>query len=211
MANTIYYAPTGLTGGSSGKLDYIDVTNINDGDIAHVAVSGLTYMYRMNVYSGASSNSPFVILPVTGTVANKRWIRQQVHIWFGRDYLVTTISSASNIDQVLLSIQVPEDGGYFASSIVMGMGTGTNSTAASHIKKGNSGSNYGTATSIQLTASTSSVASSYLAAAGNAYISCSANDIIYLGARVEADSGTRYVYGDDIIKKSSSLVVVRLI
>jgi hypothetical protein len=73
--NTIIYSPTTLIGGAATALDYIDGTDLVDGDFAHVAIDGVIYVYKLNASSGAAEASPWVIAPDTNA-GNKRWILQ---------------------------------------------------------------------------------------------------------------------------------------
>ena len=71
------YGGTCITGGTTGCLDAIVGTNLSDGDVAFIVVSGLVYFYQLDADSGLAESSPGVISPNTGADA-KRWILQDV-------------------------------------------------------------------------------------------------------------------------------------
>lgn len=72
---------TCLTGGTTGCLDAIDITNdsIDDGDAGYVKTSSFVYLYHYNSTSGAAESSPDAIAPDNDGGApyagNGRWIR----------------------------------------------------------------------------------------------------------------------------------------
>jgi len=84
MANKLYWSKTALTGGAATALDYIDGDDdgntdhhaLTDGDVAHVLVGGILYVYRLDATSGAAESSPTIIAPDTNA-GNKRWILQE--------------------------------------------------------------------------------------------------------------------------------------
>lgn len=79
------YGATGLTGGTSGKLDAIDVTldAVDNADVATVYTNGVVYFYYFNASSGAAESSPDTIKPdLDSGVAysgDGRWILQGVY------------------------------------------------------------------------------------------------------------------------------------
>jgi len=73
----IYWSKTLLTGGTAPALDSIDGTDLQDGEVAHVWISGALYIYLLDVDSAAAEASPTIISPDTNA-GNKRWILQGV-------------------------------------------------------------------------------------------------------------------------------------
>lgn len=71
----IYWSKTALTGGAATALDSIDGTGLQDGEIAHVFISDILYVYRLDVDSAAAEASPSIIAPDTNA-GDKRWILQ---------------------------------------------------------------------------------------------------------------------------------------
>ena len=75
-----FFNRTSLTGGGTGALDALDVTNdaIDNGDKALVCSTGDCYLYNFNSSSGATESSPDVIKPDNdsgvGYTGNGRWI-----------------------------------------------------------------------------------------------------------------------------------------
>lgn len=76
MANKLYLSRTVLTGGTAYALDYLDGSDLSDGDIALVMVGGILYVYRLNASSAAAEASPAVIAPDTNA-GDKRWILEE--------------------------------------------------------------------------------------------------------------------------------------
>ena len=72
MANKIWWDIAALTGGDATALDYLDGSLLTDGDVVHVFISGVLYVYRLNGSSSASENSPWIITPNTNP-GTKRW------------------------------------------------------------------------------------------------------------------------------------------
>lgn len=71
----IYWSPTSLIGGGAGALDALDGANLSDGDIAHVMVNGVLYIYLLDADSAATEVSPLIIEP-DDNPGDKRWILQ---------------------------------------------------------------------------------------------------------------------------------------
>jgi len=71
----IFWSKTGLTGGEATKLDSIDGADLQDGEIAHVFISDILYVYRLDEDSAAAEASPSIIAPDTNA-GDKRWILQ---------------------------------------------------------------------------------------------------------------------------------------
>ncbi len=71
----IFWSKTALTGGAAGALDSIDGTALQDGEVAHVFISDILYVYRLDVDSAAAESSPNIIAPDTNP-GDKRWILQ---------------------------------------------------------------------------------------------------------------------------------------
>jgi len=80
----IYWSKTSLTGGGANALDSIDGAALQDGEVAHVYVSNILYIYRLDEDSGAAASSPTIIAPVTNAGA-KRWILQKYYLVNGSD------------------------------------------------------------------------------------------------------------------------------
>lgn len=81
----IYWSKTALTGGAAGALDSIDGTALQDGEIAHVWISNVLYIYLLDVDSGAAESSPAIIAPDTNA-GDKRWILQSYYSGSGTLY-----------------------------------------------------------------------------------------------------------------------------
>lgn len=62
-----------LTGSGTGALDKIDGADLQDGEIAIGNVSGVQYEYYLDVDSGLTEYSPYIIKPDTNA-GNKRWV-----------------------------------------------------------------------------------------------------------------------------------------
>ena len=70
---------TSLIGGAEGSLDSIDGTDLNDQDMAIVAVMGdKFYLYSLDADSAAAESSPDVIAP-DANGGDKRWILHGVY------------------------------------------------------------------------------------------------------------------------------------
>jgi len=74
----IYWSKTALTGGAAGALDSIDGTALQDGEVAHVWISNVLYIYRLDADSAAAESSPAIIAPDTNA-GDKRWILQSYY------------------------------------------------------------------------------------------------------------------------------------
>jgi len=81
----IFWSKTGLTGGEATKLDSIDGADLQDGEVAHVFISDILYVYRLDVDSGAAESSPAIIAPDTNA-GDKRWILQSYYSGSGTLY-----------------------------------------------------------------------------------------------------------------------------
>lgn len=81
----IYWSKTALTGGAAGALDSIDGTALQDGEVAHVWISNVLYIYLLDVDSGAAESSPAIIAPDTNP-GDKRWILQSYYSGSGTLY-----------------------------------------------------------------------------------------------------------------------------
>ncbi len=81
----IYWSKTALTGGAAGALDSIDGTALQDGEVAHVWMSNVLYIYLLDVDSGAAESSPAIIAPDTNA-GDKRWILQSYYSGSGTLY-----------------------------------------------------------------------------------------------------------------------------
>lgn len=81
----IYWSKTALTGGAAGALDSIDGTALQDGEVAHVWISNVLYIYLLDVDSGAAESSPAIIAPDTNA-GDKRWILQSYYSGSGTLY-----------------------------------------------------------------------------------------------------------------------------
>lgn len=75
MAKTVYIK-TALTGGASNALDGIDGSSIADGDLAHVLVSNVLYVYALDADLSGSEASPYLINPDTNP-GTKTWVLQR--------------------------------------------------------------------------------------------------------------------------------------
>ena len=79
MAEKYSYWATSLIGGAEGSLDSIDGTDLNDQDMAIVAVMGdKFYLYSLDADSAAAESSPDVIAP-DANGGDKRWTLQSIH------------------------------------------------------------------------------------------------------------------------------------
>jgi hypothetical protein len=90
----IYWSKTALTGGAAGALDSIDGTALQDGEVAHVWVAGVLYIYLLDVDSAAAEASPNVISPDTNA-GDKRWILQALNAGGGTIYVDHLAESTS--------------------------------------------------------------------------------------------------------------------
>lgn len=81
----IYWSKTALTGGAATALDSIDGAALQDGEIAHVWISNVLYIYLLDVDSGAAESSPAIIAPDTNP-GDKRWILQSYYSGSGTLY-----------------------------------------------------------------------------------------------------------------------------
>jgi len=99
------FGATGLTGGTSGKLDAIDITldGITDGDVCVVHTAGVVYHYYYDDDNGSTEASPDYIAPdkdngvaYSGT---GRWVLQQlysyINIWVSADQMTTLTTNGA--------------------------------------------------------------------------------------------------------------------
>ncbi|MCP4568663.1 MAG: hypothetical protein GY841_13885, partial [FCB group bacterium] len=86
-SNEIYSANS-LIGGGAGALDKIDGALLDDGDMAIVITSTLTYRYYLNASSGAAESSPSIVSPDTNA-GTKRWILKATDVGAGGTGLTT--------------------------------------------------------------------------------------------------------------------------
>ena len=94
----IYWSPTSLTGGGAGALDAIDGADLGDGDIAHVMVNGVLYIYLLDADSAASEASPRIIAPATNA-GDQRWILQTMQGLRAEAVLSGTLTTAQCISR----------------------------------------------------------------------------------------------------------------
>jgi hypothetical protein len=79
MAVSRIYCATGLTGGTTGKLDTINGSDLADKDMAIVCDQTTFYFYVLDDDSGAAESSPDVISP-DDNAGDKRWLLQSIHV-----------------------------------------------------------------------------------------------------------------------------------
>ncbi len=71
------WAAISLTGGTSGALDNIPVSELSDGDRALVITTSGVYHYSFDTTSGATESSPDVIKP-DDTTGDERWLLEEI-------------------------------------------------------------------------------------------------------------------------------------
>lgn len=116
----IYWSKTALTGGAAGALDSIDGTGLQDGEVAHVWVSGVLYVYLLDVDSAAGESSPTIISP-DANAGDKRWILQSVSGYAKPSFLAVPASTQENIVAggavtIVWGTEVYDIGGGFAAN-----------------------------------------------------------------------------------------------
>jgi len=78
MADLVMFRKTSLTGGGATAVDGISATALVGNELCFTTVSDVGYLYRMNATSGAAADGVNIIIPVVGTVGDKRWILEGV-------------------------------------------------------------------------------------------------------------------------------------
>ena len=74
MSDNNIYPFSSLVGGiNDSYLDFTNGASLIDGDFAFGVSDGIQYTYRLDAYSGATENSPYVISP-DNNAGDKRWI-----------------------------------------------------------------------------------------------------------------------------------------
>jgi len=119
MADLLKFTRTALTGGGATAVDGINVTTLTGNELCWANVANVGYLYQLNATSGATADGVNIILPVVGTVGNKRWIRQEDY----RNYPLTNLlsnpewkaMSGSTLENVGSAIYADSDGSTFAS------------------------------------------------------------------------------------------------
>lgn len=76
MSDLLMFRKTQLLGGGATAVDGISATALVGEELCWATVSDVEYTYRMNITSGAAADGVNVIIPVVGTVGDKRWILQ---------------------------------------------------------------------------------------------------------------------------------------
>jgi len=89
----VFWSKTALTGGGATALDSIDGAALQDGEIAHVWVSNVLYVYRLDVDSAAAESSPNIIAP-DANAGDKRWILQPAYANILTGEVVQVVSTA---------------------------------------------------------------------------------------------------------------------
>ncbi len=99
MAARLYGATTTI-GGGTGAIDRTELDQgiLNDGDSLLLAMNGFLDSYSLEGSSGVAEDNPDIIEPAyTGSLGNKRWIRQSVYVdarHWGRTITGATLNSA---------------------------------------------------------------------------------------------------------------------
>jgi hypothetical protein len=207
--NTVYYYAYGLTGNTQGTLDYLNGNNLIDGEIAFAHYGDEFYVYKLNAYSGASENVPYVISPDTNA-GIKRWIRQQPITVYYSDALITSISQGSNIPSgPLAHVHIKETGVYWVTGNVYGICSGTNTTLYGYIKT-SATADYASSTLVQTAAMQDSGTGFYREVRVNYTLTVASGTTVFLGGEMTASSGTRNIVGNDQTYYSTSLKVIRI-
>jgi hypothetical protein len=76
MPDLVMFRKTSLTGGGATAVDGISATALVGDELCFTTVSDVLYVYCMNATSGEAANGVDIIIPVVGTVGDKRWILQ---------------------------------------------------------------------------------------------------------------------------------------
>lgn len=79
MPDLIMFRKTSLTGGGATAVDGISATSLVGEELCFTTVAEVDSIYRMNATSAATADGINIIIPVVGTVGDKRWIRQKRH------------------------------------------------------------------------------------------------------------------------------------
>jgi hypothetical protein len=80
MADLLKFTRTTLTGGGATAVDGINATALTGNEICWATVSDVLHTYRLNATSGAAADGVNIIIPVVGTVGDKRWILESVKL-----------------------------------------------------------------------------------------------------------------------------------
>jgi hypothetical protein len=99
----IYWGKTALTGGAANALDSLDGNNLNDGDIAHVIVSGVLHVYKLDADSGLTESSPERIVP-DANAGTKVWIRSQVYTTVEGSFKMGTFEITASGDTAITGV-----------------------------------------------------------------------------------------------------------
>jgi len=123
MADLLKFTRTTLTGGGATAVDGISATTLTGNEICWANVGNVTYQYQLNATSGAAADGINIIIPVVGTVGNKRWILQVSPIQsggtgratsttaYGLIAAGTTATGAQQTLPVGLTTEIPVGGG----------------------------------------------------------------------------------------------------
>jgi hypothetical protein len=76
VADLLMFTKLTLTGGGATAVDGINVTSLVGNELCWATPSDILHLYRMDVTSGAAADGVNIIIPVVGTVGDKRWILQ---------------------------------------------------------------------------------------------------------------------------------------
>ena len=129
---TIAYTAKALTGGGATALDFIDGTDLADGDLAFVTVSGIVYVYRLDATSGETESSPAIIQP-DDNAGDKRWILQEhFGIGPGRNAIINPIGEINQRVTAFTLVSGEycwDNSDLYGPDRHEGMGTGTAVTA----------------------------------------------------------------------------------
>lgn len=99
-----FYGATTLIGGTTGAVDKIDGSRLNDGDVCIAYISSsVNYVFLLDADSAQSESSPTIISPDTNP-GDKRWVqigffstRSTPTAWTGQqNFAETAITSSSN-------------------------------------------------------------------------------------------------------------------
>jgi hypothetical protein len=106
MPDLIMFRKTAILGGGATDLDGISATALVGEELCWVTVSDVKSLYRLNATSGAAADGVNIVIPVVGTVGNKRWILQSDKVGSGTVYAdhiaEGTAVHGVNIDGVIL-------------------------------------------------------------------------------------------------------------
>jgi hypothetical protein len=76
VADLLMFKRTTLTGGGATAVDGISATALVGGELCWACVSDVLHLYQLNATSAAAADGVNIIIPVVGTVGDKRWILQ---------------------------------------------------------------------------------------------------------------------------------------